>query len=230
VSDVRKDSGESALKNATRLGAFGHKAECACRICAMIQAARAAGKRPAEKKEPKKRQKPGPRQKAYANAIALQALSGQRPNQTFAAIAAGCDPKTADVDGAALARNPTVRSLVSEALAKVGITRGTLADVMKRGLNAYETKLATKDGKFSDSREIPDFHAMFKYLDASHRLLGDYPKDELIERAALILKVPMGSSPDDMEKYLDAYFVGQTSTMTDTKKAALSADGSKEKE
>jgi hypothetical protein len=55
-------------------------------------------------------------------------------------------------------------------------------------------KLTTRDGKFSDERRIPDWHARAKFPEMTHRLRGDWPKEQQVQQAALIIKLPSGAN------------------------------------
>jgi len=83
-----------------------------------------------------------------------------------------------------------VQVLIGAALEKQGITSELIFAGLKDGLPAEEVKLTTRDGKFSDERRIPDWHARAKFQEMTHRLRGDWPKEQQVQQAALIIKLP----------------------------------------
>jgi hypothetical protein len=70
--------------------------------------------------------------------------------------------------------------------------------------------LTTKDGKFSDERRIPDWHARVKYQEMAHRLRGDMQKEPAVQQAALIIRLPAEAKAEDSERYLETYFTQQS--------------------
>jgi hypothetical protein len=92
---------------------------------------------------------------------------------------------------------------------RAGITSDLLFQGLKDGLQADEVKLTTANGKFSDERRIPDWHARVKYQEMAHRLRGDMQKEPAVQQAALIIRLPSEGDAVDNEKYLEAYFTQQ---------------------
>jgi phage terminase small subunit len=131
-------------------------------------------------------------------------------NATRAAVLAGYSPDSADDIGAQLLRSEQVQQLVGAAMERARITSELIFSGLKDGLRAEEVKLATKDGKFSDERRIPDWHARAKFQEMTHRLREDWPKETQIQQAALIIKLPADAKAEDSERYLEAYFNQQT--------------------
>jgi hypothetical protein len=71
-------------------------------------------------------------------------------------------------------------------------------------------KLTTRDGKFSDERRIPGWHARAKFPEMTHRLRGDWPKEQQVQQAALIIKLP-----SDVNLFAETVFPrGTASTFT----------------
>ena len=56
---------------------------------------------------------------------------------------------------------------------KLGITDDMLGKVLKNGLNAKQTKIATFEGKIKDEKEYSDHPTRAKYLEIAHKLRGD---------------------------------------------------------
>jgi hypothetical protein len=104
-----------------------------------------------------------------------------------------------------------VQRSVGRSLEQQGITSTFLFAGLREGLRAEESKYATKDGRFTDERRIPDWHARAKYQEMAHRLRGDMPqKEQGVQQAALIIRLPAEAKAEDSEKYLEAYFTQQS--------------------
>src|ERR1700730_17038939 len=189
-------------------GARNHKPERACGLCVRIrtQAATAAQKDAAGRKV---RRRVTPRNRRFVQEYVSPESPGHR-NATAAARLAGYSPDSADDIGAQLLRNEQVQILIGRAMEQAGITSDVLFKGLKDGLAAEEVKLTTKDGKFSDERRIPDWHARVKYQEMAHRLRGDMQKEPAVQQAALIIRLPAEGKPEDSEKYLEAYFTQQS--------------------
>jgi len=68
-----------------------------------------------------------------------------------------------------------------------------LSKKLKQALNAKEVRFFSSEGVVTDQREVSDNHTRLKALELAHRLRGDYPKDEPVQLASLVLKI--GSGP-----------------------------------
>jgi hypothetical protein len=76
------------------------------------------------------------------------------------------------------------------ALARAGITLDTIAQKLREGMEATETKLATWDGRFTDRVEVPDHSAWFRNVEAAGKMLEMFPKEETNQQAALLIRLP----------------------------------------
>lgn len=93
--------------------------------------------------------------------------------------------------GNALLKDEQVREMIFRALERHGVTEDFLADTLREGLRAEEVRLATHEGKFTDERKVPDWNARAKFQQIAHQLRGDFPKEELVQHAALIVQLPL---------------------------------------
>jgi len=157
----------------------------------------------------KVRRRVTPRNRRFVQEYVSPDSPGHR-NATAAARLAGYSPDSADDIGAQLLRSEQVQILIGRAMEKAGITSELLFQGLKDGLKADEVKLTTREGKFSDERRIPDWHARVKYQEMAHRLRGDMVKEPAVQQAALIIRLPAEAKPEDSEKYLEAYFTQQS--------------------
>jgi phage terminase small subunit len=189
------------------IGARNHRSECACGLCVRIraQAATAAQKEATGRKV---RRRLTPRNRRFVQEFSDPQSPGHR-NATAAARLAGYSPDSADDIGAQLLRSEQVQELIGRAMEQAGITSDVLFKGLKDGLQAEEVKLTTKDGRFSDERRIPDWHARVKYQEMAHRLRGDMQKEPVVQQAALIIRLPSEVDSADAENYLEAYFTNQ---------------------
>ena len=192
---------------AAPIGARNHKVKCQCGLCvrSWAQAASAQQKEMAGRKV---RRRLTPSNRRLVQEFSDPSSPGHR-NATQAARLAGYSPDSADDIGAQLLRSKQVQELIGRAMEKVGITSEPLFQGLKDGLQADEVKLTTKDGKFSDERRIPDWHARVKYQEMAHRLRGDMQKGPAVQQAALIIRLPAEAKAEDSERYLEAYFTQQ---------------------
>lgn len=71
-----------------------------------------------------------------------------------AALEAGYSPATARNAGQKIAKHPDVVAAFRRAMKKAGITDDHVAQRIKEGLDAEETKLFQKDGFVTDSRNV----------------------------------------------------------------------------
>jgi len=78
----------------------------------------------------------------------------------------------------------------ARALSRAGITPETIAQKLRQGMEATETKLATWEGKFTDRVEVPDNSARFRYVEAGAKILSMFPDASPQLQAQLILKLP----------------------------------------
>jgi hypothetical protein len=201
------NSSDSSREPSKSTGARNHKVDCQCGLCARMrtQAVSAAEKEAAGRQV---RRRLTPRNKRFVQEFVSETSPGFR-NATAAARLAGYSPDSADDIGAQLLRSEQVQALVGAAMERAGITSDVLFQGLKDGLQANEVKLTTSNGRFSDERSIPDHHARFKYQELAHRLRGDTQKEPVVQQAALIIKLPNETRPEEAEKYLEAYFTNQ---------------------
>ena len=75
-------------------------------------------------------------------------------------------------------------------LARAGITPETVAQKVREGMEATETKLATWEGKFTDRVEVPDNSARFRNVEAAAKMLSMFPDESSQFHAQLIVKLP----------------------------------------
>ena len=138
--------------------------------------------------KPPDKRRLGPRQ-VRRQAFVKAYTDSQSPtfaNATKSAQSAGF----AASSGNALLRDEQVREMIFRALEHHGVTEDFLADGIKEGLRAEEVRLATHEGKFTDERKIPDWNARAKFQQIAHQLRGDFPREELVQQAALIVQLP----------------------------------------
>jgi Terminase small subunit len=204
---MQSREGHSEAEVTRPTGARNHKSNCQCGLCGRLRAqeASAAQKEAAGRKF---RRRVTPRNRRFVQEFADPSSPVHR-NATRAAVLAGYSPDSADDIGAQLLRSEQVQALIGRAMEQAGITSAVLFKGLKNGLAAEEVKLATKDGRFSDERRIPDWHARVKYQEMSHRLRGDLQKEPAVQQAALIIRLPAEANADDSERYLEAYFTHQ---------------------
>ena len=202
------NSADRSRETSKPIVARNHKPECACGLCARLiaQAATAAQKEATGRKV---RRRITPRNRRFVQEYVSPDSPGHR-NATQAARLAGYSPDSAGDIGAQLLRSSQVQELIGRAMEKAGITSELIFKGLKDGLQAEETKLATKDGKFSDERRIPDWHCRVKYQELAHRLRGDMQKEPAVQQAALIIRLPVEVKAEESERYLEAYFTQQS--------------------
>ena len=174
-------------------GARRHRPECMCRFCIKLRAqAQRAAKKPPElprqrywtgKKERFVREFSDPQSPGFNNASQASILAGYSRSH-----------------GDALLAQPQVKNGVIAAMERLGIDDKFLAEGLKEGLRAEDTRFFSDKGIVTDERRTPDHHARAKFQDMTYRLRGDYPKDEVVQQAALILKIGSGPvSPEEWE-------------------------------
>jgi len=170
------------------IGARNHKPKCACGLCLRIrtQTATAAQQEIAGRKV---RRRVTPRNRRFVQEFSEPQSPGHRCAAKAAQLAGYSSDSAGDI-GAQLLCSEQVQVLIGAALEKQGITSELIFAGLKDGLPAEEVKLTTRDGKFSDERRIPDWHARAKFQEMTHRLRGDWPKEQQVQQAALIIKLP----------------------------------------
>ena len=84
-------------------------------------------------------------------------------------------------------REKQTQELILAAMRHQGLTEESLAKKLGEGLEAYETKLAAWEGKFTDARKVPDFHARFKFQQLIHQLRGELKREERQEGGVVII-------------------------------------------
>jgi phage terminase small subunit len=205
---MQNREGNSAAEVNRPIGARNHRPECACGLCVRfrLQAASAARK---EAMGRKVRRRLTPRNRRFVQEFSDPQSPGHRCAAAAARLA-GYSPDSAAAAGSQLLRNSQIQELIGQAMERAGITSAVLFEGLKNGLQAEEVKFTTKDGKFSDERRIPDWHARVKYQEMAHRLRGDMQKEPVVQQAALIIRLPAEAKAEDSERYLEAYFTQQS--------------------
>ena len=91
------------------------------------------------------------------------------------------------------AKLPDIESQsVEKTLAKVGITRETVASKLKELMEANETKRATFEGKFTDSAVDPDNSTRFRATELTAKVLEMLPREDTAAIAQLFVRLPDG--------------------------------------
>ncbi len=164
-------------------GGRGHKSDCGCGVCLRI---RNAKPKPVLLKTEKQRKFV----KGYSDPN-----SSTFQNATQSAVQAGYSPDSAASIGSQLLKNGQIQRSVTAALERKGIGDDFLADGLIDGMRAEETRYFSDKGIVTDERQVKDYHARAKFQDMTHRLRGDFPKDEPVQLASLILKIGDGPLP-----------------------------------
>lgn len=106
-----------------------------------------------------------------------------------AARLAGYSPDSADSSADALLRSERVQGAILAGMERQGITGEFRAQKLREGLESKETKFFQHEGRVIETREVVDFYARHKYLETAMRTAGDFPKDEPVQQAALIVNL-----------------------------------------
>ena len=179
------------------VGARHHKTGCMCRMCLRVREMWAKGE--------EKRRKGLPVRKSSRNITRqgfVQAYTDPNRADTFgkpgnAALSAGYAEGTGDY----LLGQPQVQDAVRAAMERAGLTEDRLFGKLNEGLDATETKFFADKGEVIESREVVDFHTRHKYIETAHKLRGDFPKDEPVQLASLVLKIGSGpATPEEWER------------------------------
>lgn len=111
-------------------------------------------------------------------------------NATGAAISAGYSPDSAEAIGANLLRDERVQKSILAAFERAGITEAKISEVLFEALGAETVwRHVSKKGMIVERRD-PDHYTRLKAIDPIMRARGDFPKEEPLVQAALILRVP----------------------------------------
>ncbi|NIV37871.1 MAG: hypothetical protein GWN58_53200 [Anaerolineae bacterium] len=177
------------------LGARRHRPECLCKMCTRIREAWAKGQERRAQGKPVRVSATQMKQQRFVQAI----LDTDNP-ETFgspanAALAAGYAAST----GKQLLNQPQVKSTLLAAMERTGITEKFLAQRLKEGLLATETKFFHHQGHVVEQREVIDYHGRVKFQEIAHRLRGDLQQEAPQAQAALILRLPERQTPEEWQ-------------------------------
>ncbi len=179
------------------IGGKGHQPQCPCRMCINIRKAWARG----QEKKANGKVLPLSRGEVKKQGFIKAYTDANRPetfgNAARSAQSVGYSPTT----GESLLRDEQVKSGLLAELERIGVNDNFAAQNVKDGMQAEETRFFSDKGKVTDERQVPDWHARAKFQDMYHKLKGDFPKDEPIQLASLILKIGNGpASPEEWQR------------------------------
>lgn len=107
---------------------------------------------------------------------------------------------------------------VKSAMRTVGITEELIAQKIREGMDATETKIASFEGAITDKLELPDMGERRAYLDMALRLRGDYPKDEIsVDLTQRIIRLPAKKVIGDGALVIDVEAVAAEVSAEETK-------------
>ena len=115
---------------------------------------------------------------------------------TKSAQLAGYEVDTAASKGAQLLREESIQKSILGAMERNGIGEDFLAQGIKDGLRADETRFFSDKGVVKDERQVKDWHSRAKFQELAHRLRGDYPKEDNLPQAALIISIGDKALPE----------------------------------
>lgn len=98
-------------------------------------------------------------------------LAGKSARQ--AALDAGYAETTANRATVQIAVKPAVQTLLKDVLVKTGLTSAKIAQRLKEGVDAKETKFFAKDGRVTDERTVIDLGMRHQYLQTVMKITGD---------------------------------------------------------
>ncbi len=178
------------------VGARRHRPECLCKFCLKIRENIAKAQT-----NPQKSVKPSQvKQEAFIKAYTDVSNPETLGNPKGAAVAAGYKESAASRVAQNLLNSDKVQNAVVACLERAGVDGDLIAGKVREGLDATVVWRASHKGELGAERTDPDFHVRQKYLDMALRVRGDYPKDEPVQQAALILKIGSGPvSPEEWE-------------------------------
>lgn len=182
---------EEKKDNSVRRRGFRHKDDCPCLLCENIQrgqpkvsVGRSAGQL---------------RRKRFLQAF-TDPDSKDFANGKASAISAGYSEGGAVNTASRLLQEPEIRQGVIAAQEGIGIDADYLSRKLKESLGAKETRFFSDKGVVTDERKVPDNNVRLKALELAHRLRGDFPQEEKVQVAALILKIGDGpATPEEWE-------------------------------
>ena len=208
---MQNREGNSAVEMTRPTGAArNHKVNCQCGFCGRLKANQEIASAKERRGQKARRRQLTPKQRRWVQEFSSEGSPGFK-NATKSAVMAGYSSESADVTGSKLLRSEQVQRSVTRSLEGQGITSNFLFAGLREGLRAEEIKYVTKEGRFTDERRVPDWHARAKYQEMAHRLRGDMPqKEQGVQNAALIIRLPAEAKAEDSERYLEAYFSQQS--------------------
>jgi len=106
---------------------------------------------------------------------------------------------------------------LSRVMKDIGINEELIAQKLREGLEAKDTKIATFEGQITDSVEVVAWGERRAYLDMVIRLRGDYPKEELkVDVTQRIIRLPAKKAIGEGAKVVDveATFSGDSSDVS----------------
>ena len=178
-------------KGEGRRRGYRHRENCECGLCRRKQSGQA--------KLTVRHSGGQLRRKKFVRAFA-DPNSPTFANGRSSAMAAGFAESGASGTAARLLEEPEVRDSVLRAQEGIGVDADYLSRKLKHALNAKEVRFFSSEGIVTDQREVSDNHTRLKALELAHRLRGDFPKDEPVQLASLILKIGHGpATPEEWE-------------------------------
>ncbi len=107
-------------------------------------------------------------------------------NGTQSAIAAGYSQRSAAETAYEILRNPKVVREIEHILDQAGATREKSAKVIKEALDATVTRVfCPGEGELVYAKPLVDHQTRLKAAEMNHKLRGDFPTTEVIERREL---------------------------------------------
>lgn len=184
--------GETTDASSQRLHANRHRQDCACGFCARIRANYA--------RSLEKRKLPRPRRWNAKKESFLQEFTDiESPGFNNAGKAAELSDLSPS-RGRQMMHEPQMRSAIVEAFEKKGVTKEFIADRVRDGMLADEVRYFTHNGEIFAERRDPDHHSRHRFTELAMRARGDFPKDEPVQLASLILKIGSGpATPEEWE-------------------------------
>lgn len=132
------------------------------------------------------------RQKKYIKAIA----SGVAKTKSEAAEIAGYSRTTITNQ---IERPEIVKNALATAMYKVGVDERYLADKIKEGLNADQTKFFAYEGKIISERTVIDYDVREKYLKDSLEVLGFIRNNTIDNLNIGLIQLPTNQNDDEWE-------------------------------
>lgn len=84
----------------------------------------------------------------------------------------------------------SAQNSVERAMQKAGLTQEVIAEKLRRLMDATDVKRASFEGKFTDERVDPDNTVQFRAAEASAKIAGMFPKEDVSQVAQLFVRLP----------------------------------------